>query len=185
MSSEKPSVAVLPRTREGRGIVLSALAALVWPGQALFLAWMGAALLTDATNAPVVLAPIGFFVLSVLRTVIDSAAQRLLSEAVEQRIGTLRHEIVTTENMAAQPSALGGAGALAALATDKLEALRPWLLRYRPARVRAVVVPLVILALSLWHSWAVALVLLFAGPLVPLGRPRRQRAPDDGDWAIE
>ena len=42
------------------------------------------------------------------------------------------------------------------------------MMRYRPARARTMVLPPVILALALWHSWAVALVLLLAGPLIPL-----------------
>jgi ATP-binding cassette subfamily C protein CydD len=54
------------------------------------------------------------------------------------------------------------------MAAEKLEALRPALLRYRPARLRVMVVPPVILAIALWQSWAVALVLLVAGPLIPV-----------------
>lgn len=103
-----------------------------------------------------------------LRALIDMAAQALLGLAAEAKIGALREEIVTAEARAATPSALGGAGALAALTAEKPEAMRLALLRYRPARMRVMVLPPVILCIALWHSWAVALVLLLAGPLIPL-----------------
>lgn len=102
-----------------------------------------------------------------LRALIDIAAQALLGLAAEAKIGALREEIVAAEARAATPSALGGAGAMAALTAEKPEAMRLALLRYRPARMRVMVLPPVILCIALWHSWAVALVLL-AGPLIPL-----------------
>ena len=44
----------------------------------------------------------------------------------------------------------------------------PYLVRYQPARWRATVVPLAILAAVASQTWVAALVLLFAAPLIPL-----------------
>ncbi len=38
------------------------------------------------------------------------------------------------------------------------------------ARTRVMILPLIILALTAWHSWAAAVVLLAAGPLSEIGR---------------
>jgi ATP-binding cassette subfamily C protein CydD len=95
-------------------------------------------------------------------------AERLLSEAAEAHITAQRREIVAREASTLVASAQGGPGALAALASEKLEALRPYQMRYAPARLRSTVLPLVILAIAFWQSWAVGLVLLVAGPLIPV-----------------
>lgn len=153
---------------ETRGVLLSLGAALVWPLQAAIIAWVIGGLLTDPGRITPVQAALGFLALAALRSGIDMAAQRALADAAEARIAGLRAAILDGEARASTASGLGGAGALAALAGEKLEALRPYLLRYRPARLRAMVVPLVILVIALWNSWAVALVLLMAGPLIPV-----------------
>jgi ATP-binding cassette subfamily C protein CydD len=52
--------------------------------------------------------------------------------------------------------------------TDKLPLLRPAILRHRPAALRAAILPVAYLALALPFSWAVALILAVAGPLIPV-----------------
>ncbi|WP_417248556.1 thiol reductant ABC exporter subunit CydD [Celeribacter sp.] len=152
---------------ESLGSLLSVIASLIWLGVAAVIAWVFGALMAEE---PVSALHAGSAILLLwgLRAVIDMAAQAHLARAADAKIDALRSEIVLAEAQAATPSALGGAGALAALTAEKLEALRPALLRYRPARMRVMVLPPIILGLALWHSWAVALVLLVAGPLIPL-----------------
>src|SRR5690606_22290766 len=58
--------------------------------------------------------------------------------------------------------------AVAALLTDKLAMLRPWLLRWHMAEARVMVVPLLILLVSGVISWVAALVLMISGPLIPV-----------------
>ena len=111
---------------------------------------------------------LGFLGLGVLRAVLNSMALATLSRAAETEIQLRRRDIIARESQTLDASKLGGAGAIAALATDKLEALRPYLLRYKPARMRVMVVPLVVLVLTAWFSWAAAVVLLAAGPLIPV-----------------
>ncbi|SMX43606.1 ABC transporter ATP-binding protein/permease [Actibacterium lipolyticum] len=154
-------------TTETIGAWLSVLASLIWLGAAAVIAWVFDRLLaTEHVSA--YQAGILLLGLWALRGIVDVGAQHLLSKAADAQIAALRHEIVTTEARSGTESGHGGAGALAALVTEKLEALRPALLRYQPARLRVMVLPLVILCIAAWHSWAVALVLLLAGPLIPL-----------------
>ncbi|MCB1350959.1 MAG: thiol reductant ABC exporter subunit CydD [Maritimibacter sp.] len=155
--------------RDGRiGDALSLAAALFWPLQAAVIAATLAGLLTGESALSPLLAAGLYFGLALLRGAVETAAQRALHRHAETVLTGLRHQLVRIESRTATPSAVGDAGALAALASEKLEALRPYLLRYRPARLRSAVVIPLILALSLWHSWAVGVVLLFAGPLIPL-----------------
>ncbi|WP_300533216.1 ABC transporter ATP-binding protein/permease [uncultured Mameliella sp.] len=160
------------RTRAERssriGAALSLGAALVWPVQAVLIARVLADLLTGSTGLSPFWAALGFLALAGLRGLLDMTAQRMLSAAASAQIHALRTEILTVETAAAAPSHSGGAGAIAALLTEKLEALRPYALRYRPAHLRSTVLPLLILGIAAWHSWAVALVLLMAGPLIPV-----------------
>ena len=147
--------------------LLSLAAALVWLPQAAVIAWVLSALLAGQDAQPLTSGAI-FLALAALRTLLNHAAQRALAATADRVVATLRAEILGRETLAAAPSAQAGPGALATLAAEKLETLRPFVMRYRPARMRTLAVPLVILGFALWHSWAVALVLLAAGPLIPV-----------------
>lgn len=153
--------------RETLGSLLSVLASFVWLAVAAIIASVFGKLMAG-TPVSAIETAVGVALLWVLRAALDMAAQGCLAQAADARIDTLRREILSAEAQASTPSALGGAGAIAALTAEKLEALRPALLRYRPARMRVMVLPIVILCIAAWHSWAVALVLLLAGPLIPL-----------------
>lgn len=152
----------------GGGAALSLGAALIWLVQAALIARVLANLLDGTKGMSPVAAALGVFALAALRATLDAAAQRSLARTAAAQIADVRQEILRTEMRAAAPSQSGGAGALAALLTEKLEALRPYILRYRPARLRVMALPPLILAIAAWHSWAVALVLLMAGPLIPV-----------------
>ncbi|WP_297338945.1 ATP-binding cassette domain-containing protein [Pseudophaeobacter sp.] len=156
-----------PLDRETLGSLLSVVSSLVWLAVAAVIAGVFGRLMAGQPVSPL-RTGVAILLLWGLRALIDMAAQALLGLAAEAKIGALREEIVAAEARAATPSALGGAGALAALTAEKPEAMRLALLRYRPARMRVMVLPPVILCIALWHSWAVALVLLLAGPLIPL-----------------
>ncbi|MCB1356811.1 MAG: ATP-binding cassette domain-containing protein [Maritimibacter sp.] len=150
------------------GGALSLAAALVWLFQAAVIAAVLAGILTGESPFSPLAAAALYFALAALRSAVDTAAQHRLSRAADTILTDLRLRIVATEARTAAPSVIGDGGALAALTAEKLDALRPWLLRYRPARLRSAVVIPIILALSFWHSWAVGVVLLAAGPLIPV-----------------
>lgn len=151
-----------------RGEAISVLSALLWLPQAGVLAWGLGVLLTEPAAVPAFGAALVFLAFTLLRSLLDAAALRALSDAADTRIDALRDEIIRTEARTMEVSGHGGAGALAALTGEKLDLLRPYLLRYRPARLRSSVIPVAILLAVLWHSWAVALVLVVAGPLIPV-----------------
>lgn len=152
---------------ETLGSALSVLASLVWLGVAAIMAQVFGDLMAGQSVDPL-RTGLWLTLLWGLRAALEVKAQELLARAADARIDTLRQEIITVEARATTPSTLGGAGSISALTAEKLEALRPALLRYRPARIRVMVIPPVILCIAVWHSWAVALVLLLAGPLIPV-----------------
>lgn len=168
MSRARSNTSPASQTGDGPGTWLSLAASLVWPLQAAVIASVLGGLLTDPAQISALVAAAAYLALSILRAVLGTLAQGALSTAAETRIREIRDRLVRREAEAACASGIGGAGAISALASEKLEALRPYLMRYRPARLRSAVLPLLILLTALWHSWAVALVLLMAGPLIPV-----------------
>lgn len=149
------------------GSLFAVAASLIWFAQAWIIASVLASLLQGEGVAAWQMA-LAFLALGVLRAGLDRSAQRALSAAAEAQVQALRSDIIRAEAATADPSRFGGGGAIAALATEKLDALRPNLLRYKPARMRVMVVPILILALTAWFSWAAAVVLIAAGPLIPV-----------------
>jgi len=162
-----PDLLAPGRVLQRRAAGLSVLAALIWPLQAGVVAWALGALLTGAPASPL-LAALVFAGLGLLRAGLGLLAEASAQAAAEAVIAAARARIVEAEARRAADSAFGGAGSIAALAGEKLELLAPFITRYAPAMARVRVVPLVILALAFWHSWAVGLVLLVSGPLIPL-----------------
>jgi len=157
----------IPARVSGAGAVLAVLANLVWLAQAWIIATVLSGLLTG--EAPYLWSfAASFLGLGVVRAVLNRQAQAALSRAADVQIRELRQEIIAAESATDLASRFGGAGSLAALASEKLDALRPFLLRYKPARLRVMVVPLIILMITAWVSWAAAVVLVLAGPLIPV-----------------
>ena len=159
-------------SREAKGIRtasrLTALSALLWVPQAALVASVFSRLLAGAGGVSVLVGTTGFLALAALRLALSYLAEGLLFRAGQSIVTHTRQEILDREAKSVGPSAFGGPGALAALACEKLDALLPYITRYAPAQARVKTVPLVILALAFWHSWAVGVVLLIAGPLIPV-----------------
>ena len=59
-------------------------------------------------------------------------------------------------------------GQAASVIAEQAEAIVPYLVRYKPARWKVMLVPLVILAVVAPLSWIAALILLIAAPLIPV-----------------
>ncbi|WP_172329626.1 ABC transporter ATP-binding protein/permease [Mangrovicoccus sp. HB161399] len=139
---------------------------LLWPVQAACLAmaiggWVsGAGPLHSAALAA------GFLAAGLLRSVLEARAARLAGETAEAAVAGLRRDLLAAET--ARLDRALSSGAFAALAVQKLPSLKRYLARYRPARMRVAAVAPVLLLLSLWCSWAVALILAVAGPLIPV-----------------
>ncbi len=148
--------------------MLSAAAAALWLGQAALVA-LGMSQLLGAGPGPGPLTTAaGFLALGILRAALAYRAEGMLFAAALRCVGTERARIVSAEARASASSSFGGPGAVAALAGEKLEMLVPYVSRYTPAQARTRLVPLLILALAFWHSWAVGVVFLVSGPLIPV-----------------
>ncbi|MER5171559.1 ABC transporter ATP-binding protein/permease [Thioclava kandeliae] len=146
---------------------LSVLAALVWPLQAWCVAHVLGALLAGQ-NAGALIPSLVFGLLGGLRAALNWGAEGLAQGAANRTVGCLRARIVAQEAASGEENRFGGAGAIAALAGEKAELLRPYITRYRPAQFRVGVVPLLFLGVALWQSWAVAVIFAVSGPLIPV-----------------
>ena len=155
-----------PRLRR-RASALSVLASLIWPAQAAIVAYALDGLLNGAVVSAS-LAGAGFILLGALRALLGLRADIHADAAAEVAITSARARLVHAEAQRASDSPFGGAGSISALASEKLDMLGPYVTRYAPAQARVMVLPLFIFALALWQSWAVAIVLLISGPLIPV-----------------
>lgn len=149
---------------------IGALCSLLWLAQAALVALVIQGLLLPAQMVvPLWAAVLGFVALGALRAFGMSWAGRLAFDGAQACLHAERANLIQRETHRTQDDpARKPAAATATLAAEKLAHLTPYLTRYAPARTRVMVVPLVILALAFSMSWAVGLVLLVAGPLIPV-----------------
>jgi ATP-binding cassette subfamily C protein CydD len=146
---------------------LSVTAGLVWPLQA----WVVAALVASwldhrASVAASLISALTFFVLAAVRALIEHKAGGVAFAAADRVLAAEREAAIARESRRA---AGGPASAvLGALVAQKLPMLLPYLTRYQPAKFRTGLLPVAIFAITLWFSWAAALVLLVAGPMIPV-----------------
>ncbi|MCK0197136.1 thiol reductant ABC exporter subunit CydD [Ancylobacter sp. 6x-1] len=144
-------------------------ASLVWVPQAFLLAGAIAGLAAGAGADSVLLPAVGIAVLGVLRAALDGIGARKAFRVARAEVSRLRAAAV--ERLAARsPIDLErpASGLAASVVAEQAEAMVPWLSRFQPARQRATLVPLAILACVLPLSWAAALVLAVCAPLIPL-----------------
>ncbi|WP_210183557.1 thiol reductant ABC exporter subunit CydD [Hoeflea olei] len=144
---------------------VSALASLIWPLQAGVVALAIASLVTGEPGPGALLAGASFALLGAARAILNHRAEAMLFDAATHVVTTAREDIVRREMRTTRAAS---AAATASLATEKLDMLVPYITRYAPARARVMTVPFAILALAFWQSWAVGLVLLVTGPLIPV-----------------
>lgn len=133
-------------------------------------AWAVAAGVAGLLTPPAILSPLAaaliFLAVGAVRAALTYIAEGLLFRAADTVVSTLRARIVARE--AGEGPGTGGAGATAALAAEKLDLIAPYVSRYRPAQARVMVIPVVILAVAFSTSWAVGLIFLVTGPMIPL-----------------
>ncbi len=155
------------RAHQSKAAILAVIANLIWPLQAWIVAYAIGGLLTggDVAALPLVL---GFVGLGAVRAVLGMRSEAIAEVAAIRIIRDARAHIVKREAGRAGDSTFGGAGSISALAGEKLDLLAPFITRYAPARARVMVVPLVILAIAFSQSWAVGVIFLISGPLIPV-----------------
>ncbi|PDT08351.1 thiol reductant ABC exporter subunit CydD [Rhizobium sp. M1] len=166
--------AVLPgdgaaKGRLRRAAMLQALAAAIWIPQAGLLA-LSVGRIADGGGLHDVLWPaFGILLLGLARSCLDAAGGRLAFHAARAELSRKRRIAVSALSMSS-PVDRGrpASGKAASVIGEQAELIVPYLARFQPARMKASLVPLVILAFILPVSWIAALVLLFAAPLIPI-----------------
>lgn len=149
---------------------LSTGAALIWPFMAATVAVVFGTLVSGTATSGLILgAAAAFLFLGSVRTALSVYAADLLDRAADRILEAERTRLIASqERLSPRASQRTNSAAVAALLVDKLPHLRPYIMRHRPAAMRAAVVPLALLILAATQSWAVALILLVAGPLIPI-----------------
>lgn len=156
------------RPAQARAGALAVLAGLMWPLQSALVAWAIAGWLHGAPVSQSLIAAAGFAAAGILHAVLDMIGGAMLFRAADDVLARERAALIARESLRA-PDAPGiSSAALGALVAQKLPLLVPHLTRYNPARFRVMVLPLVFVALTGLVSWAAALILIVAGPLIPL-----------------
>lgn len=166
-----PTTAPLPHTAPPQaGGVIQLLAALLWVPQAALLAWAVQRIADGGGVAAVLPAAAGVALVGVLRAACDAWGMRLAFTAARRELSGLRAgaaAALAARGAQADPDAPASGEAASTLA-EQAEAVLPWRVRFAPVRLRVIWVPPVLLLAVLWWSWAAALILLVAAPLIPL-----------------
>ncbi|WP_372069624.1 thiol reductant ABC exporter subunit CydD (plasmid) [Tistrella mobilis] len=144
-------------------------AALVWLPMAWIIARTLGQLASDADMAAVLPAAVAVLALGLLRAGLEALGARMVFRAARAEVGRLRRRTLAT--LAARDPLdpdRAASGAAASVVAEQAEAVLPWLHRYRPVQLKVVIVPLVLLMAVASVSWAAALILLVAAPLIPV-----------------
>ncbi|WP_068088953.1 thiol reductant ABC exporter subunit CydD [Polycladidibacter stylochi] len=148
----------------------SVASALLWLFQAAIVADQFAALIHSKPSLlPLLWAFIVFLALGAARSLLDFQSSGFAQQAGERVVAHIRKEVLAGE-ICRSPydSQAPTTAALTSLLAEKAAMLHPYLLAYKPAHMRAMVMPLAILCCAFAFSWVVGVILLIAGPLIPL-----------------
>lgn len=149
--------------------LLQSFASLLWAPQAALLSVAVVGMANGAGVRDAVLPALGIVVFGVLRALCDAAGSRIAFRAARDELSRLRASAAealarrSPLDIARPPSGLA-----ASVLAEQAETVVPYLSRFQPARMRALLVPLVLLACIVPFSWAAGLILAIAAPLIPL-----------------
>jgi len=152
-----------------RAGLLQTLAALLWVPQAALLALTVARLAEGGGLGQALPAAALILLAGLLRAALEAAGARLAFRAGRAALSSLR--LAAAAALAARSPldvARPPSGEAAAALGEQADAVLPYLVRYRPARQRAALVPPLLLLAVATQSWMAALILLVAAPLIPL-----------------
>jgi ATP-binding cassette subfamily C protein CydD len=160
-------------TGECRGLgfasVLLCLSSLGWIGQAAMLA-IGVGAISQGGGINEVAVPAAVVAgIGILRAALDVAGGRMAFRAARRELSS-RRAAATAALALRSPIDSGrpASGLAASVLGEQAEAVVPYLARFRPARMKASVVPLVMLVCILPISWLAALILTLCAPLIPI-----------------
>lgn len=151
---------------------LLSISDLLWIGQAALLSLVISEFVAGKPQAGLLIlvapAAAGFIALAAIRQWLGlraASAARSAARAVKTRVRTtLLNAIAHSSPAASLPSS----GHVAAMLGEQVDALGPYLGNFYPQQFRLKIVPLGILAATLCVSWLAAVILMVAGPVIPL-----------------
>ena len=151
------------------GALVQSAAALLWIAQAALLA-LAVQRLADGAGLDAVTVPaLGFLLLGLVRAGAEAWGARRVFAAARAWLSGLRADAAQA---LARRSPLDrsrpASGQAASILAEQAEAVLPWLVRYQSARWRVMLVPPAIALVVGTFSWAAALILVLAAPLIPL-----------------
>lgn len=157
----------LPHSRTGA--IVFASSALLWTGQAALLSWAVQRLANGGDWNTVVWPAAAYVTLGMARATGEAWGNRQVFTTARRYVSQVRGQtcaaLACSSPMNRERPASGQAASGIA---EQAEALLPWLLRYQPAYWRVMMVPPVIALVVFSLSWAAALILIAAAPLIPL-----------------
>jgi ATP-binding cassette subfamily C protein CydD len=153
----------------GFASALLCLSSLVWIGQAAMLA-VGVGAISEGGGVSDLTIPAAIVLgLGILRAALDAAGGRLAFQAARRELTA--HRSAATAALALRSpldSARPASGLAASMLGEQAEAIVPYFQRFRPARLKASVVPLVMFVCILPISWVAAVILALCAPLIPI-----------------
>ena len=123
----------------------------------------------DAGTASLAPAALAFALLAASRIALDALSGHIAARAAERvQLRTRARLLDAVARSSPFDARRPHSGEIAAVLTHHVDALAPYLRRYEPARMRVALVPVAILLATLPVSWAAAVILCAAGPLIPV-----------------
>ncbi len=148
---------------------LTVIASLLWvPMAGAISVAIGGLAAGTATTQGLFGAALVFLAIGALRVWLNWVATGWLDGAANQAIARERAALITGQDRLSPRAERLASASVGVLLVDKLAQFAPFISRYRPAALRVAVVPVVLLLAALSLSWAAALVLVVAGPLIPV-----------------
>lgn len=149
--------------------LLLVAASLLWLPQAALLSYAVGDIASGAGASAVLWPALGIALIGLLKAGLETAGSRLAHRAARRVLSDMRERAVTALAARSPLDTMRPASGLAAsVLAEQAEAIVPYLSRFRPARLRATVVPLAIVLCVLPFSWVGAVVLLVSAPVIPL-----------------
>ena len=167
--SPRPSKKKQPAASAGRtAAIVQTLASLLWLPQAALLA-KGVAIIIAGGIGTIHWIVVAVIAIGVLRALLDAAGGRLAFRAARALLSAKREQAIFA---LARRSPLDidkpASGLAASVIAEQAEAVLPYLARFRPARMKATIIPIGILLCVFPLSWVAAIILLVPAPLIPI-----------------
>lgn len=151
------------------GSLAQLIAALLWLPQAAWLA-LSVQRMASGGGMSEVLAPAGgILLLGLMRAGLQAWGTRRIFKRARRQLSDLRVQVAQAlASRSPLDRARAASGLAASVIAEQAEAVVPYWVRYQPVRLRVMVLPLLIALVISTLSWAAALGLLLAAPLIPL-----------------